>query len=402
MGAARLAPMPRFVFALCAAEILAMTGFASFPALLPRFQDLWSLSNTEAGWINGIYSLGYMVAVPLLAALTDRIAVRTVFVGAAIACALSGLGFALLADGFWSAMVFRALLGIGLAGIYVPGLKALADRVVGERQSRAVAFYTSTFSIGTALSLYLSGAFADWFGWRWGLALTAVAPLGAAGIAMVVLDGAAPAARADAHILDFRPVIRNRAAMAYVLAYGCHMWELFGLRNWLVAFLVFAQAMAPAPWSATTLAAVASLAGLVAGIAGNELALRFGRQRFIAVAMCGAALVSALYGFTAPLPYWLTAALAVFIMFTASWDSAAITAGVVANADPGAKGATMAIQSSLGFFIGFASPLVFGVVLDLGGGRGENLAWILAFLSLALGVALGPLAMRLVQPRARG
>lgn len=394
--------MPPFVLALCAAEILAMSGFASFPALLPRFQDLWGLSNTDAGWINGIYSLGYMIAVPPLAALTDRVAARRVFVASALLCALAGLGFALMADGFWSAMLFRALLGVGLAGIYVPGLKALADRVTGPGQSRAIAFYTSSFSIGTALSLYLAGALADALGWRWGLALTAIMPLAAAAIAAGAMTDAAPTARHDARMLDFRPVLRNRAAMAYIVAYGCHMWELFGIRNWLVAYLVFAATLSPMPWSAATLAAVASLMGLAAGIVGNEIALRLGRRRFIAIAMFGSAAFTALFGLTAGLPAWAIAAFAFVLMFVVSWDSAAITAGVVANADPRLKGATMAMQSSLGFFIGFASPLAFGAVLDLGGGRGDQTAWILAFATLAMGVALGPLAMRVLQPRARG
>ena len=55
-------------------------------------------------------------------------------------------------------MLAQALLGAGLAGTYMPGLKELSDRTAGPRQSRAIAFYTSTFGIGSSLSLWMAGA----------------------------------------------------------------------------------------------------------------------------------------------------------------------------------------------------------------------------------------------------
>jgi hypothetical protein len=34
---------------------------ASVPALLPQFIEAWSLTNTQAGWLTGIVSAGYML-----------------------------------------------------------------------------------------------------------------------------------------------------------------------------------------------------------------------------------------------------------------------------------------------------------------------------------------------------
>ena len=48
--------------------------------------------------------------------------------------ALSHFGFALFADGFWSALFLRLLAGIGWAGTYMPGLKAIADPLEGTAQ----------------------------------------------------------------------------------------------------------------------------------------------------------------------------------------------------------------------------------------------------------------------------
>ena len=102
---------------LCIAQVLAMTSFANFAALLPDFVVLWALSNTEAGWIGGIYYAGYVVAVPLLVGLTDIVDAKRVYLLSMGVGVAGSIGFALLAEGFWSAMGFRFLSGIALADV---------------------------------------------------------------------------------------------------------------------------------------------------------------------------------------------------------------------------------------------------------------------------------------------
>ena len=95
--------------------------------------------SAEAGWIAGIAAFGYMASVPVLMSLTDRLDARGVFlVGAALAT-VANFGFAVFAHDFWTALVWRALAGIGLqpqssrdqwtVGIGLPVIEALAERV---------------------------------------------------------------------------------------------------------------------------------------------------------------------------------------------------------------------------------------------------------------------------------
>ncbi len=44
---------------------------------------------------------------------------------------------------------------------------------------------------------------------------------------------------AQGRLLDFAPVFRNTRAMGFVLGYGAHCFELYGIRTWLVAFWTF-------------------------------------------------------------------------------------------------------------------------------------------------------------------
>ncbi len=393
----------RLVAAMCLAHAVSMLGFASFPALQPQFIAVWSLSNTDAGWINAIFFLAYMLAVPPLVSLTDRVDPRYIYGLCAVLGTLAALGFALLAEGFWIALLFRALAGVAVGGTYMPGLKLLTDHLSGPAQPRAVAFYTATFGIGAALSVFLAGEVAALLGWRWAVGLAAAGPLLALVMALLLLPPSQDhhLSRPTTALLDFRPVLRNRRAMAYVLAYTAHNWELFALRSWLVTYLVYSQAhQAPGAlglaWSATGIAALSNLIGTVASILGNEAAQRIGRRPYLFLAMGLSAAIAALLGFAVELPFVVVVLLCLIYSMTVTADSAAITSGAVATALPGQRGATMAVHSFIGFGGSFLGPLLFGVVLDLTGGGQDSLSWGFAFLSAALAVACGPLALALL------
>jgi hypothetical protein len=81
--------------------------------------------------------------------------------------ALGTLLFGLFATGLWSGAFFNAIAGIGFAGAYMPGLKALTDRLAPGDSSRAITLYTSSFSFGVGLSFLVSQLVAEaWAGAR--------------------------------------------------------------------------------------------------------------------------------------------------------------------------------------------------------------------------------------------
>jgi MFS family permease len=393
------APSPGHAVALlCAAEVLSMLGFATFPALLPVLRDVWQLSGKEAGIIAGAYFGGYMLAVPLLSSLTDRLDARHVYLGSCLLAASGLFGFAAFAAGSVSAALFQAVSGAGLAGTYMPGLRLLTDRIVGARQSRYVAFYTSTFGIGTSASLVLAGWSAEALGWEAAFALAAVGPLAAGGIVIIALRGARPPATCTESSPAAAPgrLLADPAVRAYVLGYAAHCWELFGLRSWMVAFLAFCYALDPGSAGAVapaTVAAVINLLGQPASILGNEAAARTGRRELIVTAMFASASLAWLTGFAGSLAWWFAPLLLVVYNSAVMADSAALTAGLVAVAPAARRGTAMALYSFLGFGAGFLSPLAFGAVLDVAGGKDDPAAWGYAFGSLGLLCALAPVAM---------
>jgi predicted MFS family arabinose efflux permease len=389
-GAARNAAA-RITGTLCAAEIAGMLGFSAVPALLPELKAAWSLSATGAGVLTGAFFGGYMVAVPILTALTDRTDARKVYLAATLLAALGNAGLALLAHDFASGVAFQIVSGVGLAGMYMPGLKLLSDHVSGPRQSRYVAFYTSSFGVGASVSYLVTGAVVALLDWRYAFGLAALGALVAAGLTLLVPRGAAPAARPETRLLDVRPVLRNRRAMTYVIGYAAHNFELFAVRGWIVAFLVFSASLQPpgaTVWSAPLVAGIATLTGVVTSILGNEVAMRFGRHRFVVLVMLGTAVLAALLGWSAPLAYPVVAILLILHAAMMTLDSASLTAGALAAAAPGSRGATMAVHSSLGFAAAFLGALAMGAVLDAVGPN-TVLGWGIAFLTVAAVDALG-------------
>ena len=389
----------RLTLLMCAAEVLHMTGFAAYTTLLPVLQREWSLSNSEAGLISGIYYAGYIAATPVMTSLTDRVDARRVYL---IACALAlvgAAGFMLFADGLASALVFQFLIGAGLGGSYMPGLKMLADQLEGPVQSRSVGFYTASFGLGSTFSILICGWIGAAVSWQAAFAWGMAGPVAAALLVYVSMPPgrtrAVTAAPAPA-LLDFRPVLKNRKTLPYIIGYSAHNYELFGQRSWMVAFLVFTASLQPADGpmliGAATLAAAINLLGPVMSVSGNELAIRFGRTRVIFTFMTASGLLACVLGYTAPLPWIL-----VFLIMCLHYglmlgDSAALTSGAIASAPADARGATMAVYSFVGFSSACFAPLVFGVVLDLAGGNRSPTAWGLAFASIGIFGVLAPVA----------
>ena len=380
----------------------AQIGAYTWPALLPGFIAEWHLTNREAGWITGIFYAAYTLSVPILVTLTDRIDARKVYLSGVALTIASHLGFAALADGFWSAAVVRALAGVGWAGTYMTGLKLLADRVEPTLMSRAVAGHAASIGVAGALSFVFAGTLGQSLGWRGAFAGAGLAALAAWLIVFLWAPGRArrPAAPAG-RLFDFRPVLGNRSAMAYALAYCAHTWEMNSLRGWAVAFLAYVAATTGTgrPWIAPAVVAMTmGLVGTWASVMGNEASIRLGRQRLVRLAMTGAALCAAGIGFLGVRSYALAAALVLVYGLLIWLDSSSLTAGAAGSADPPRRGATLAVHSMTGYAGGFVGPIVIGWILDLAGGA-SPLGWGLAFLHVAVIGLLGQLAFGVLAPR---
>ncbi len=375
-----------------------MLGSSAVAATLPSLIAQWGLSSAQAGWLSGAYFLGYAVTVPVLVSLTDRIDARIVFAFGCVVGIVANAGFSRFAHGFASATLLWGLAGISMAGVYMPGLRVIIDRIVPALRLRAIPYYTASFSVGISVSYFVAGLVAQLAGWR---ASFAVAGAGSAAalacVFLATLRTPLPGPPSGSGAFDLRLVLSNATALRYIVAYGGHCWELFAVRAWLVALLLFVwtKTMSGDPASALTFwSSIIALGGVPASIGGAEIALRFGRRRTIVTAALASVAIGLTLATIGNHAFFVAAAGLVIYTFAMLGDSGAITAGLVEATSLGAQGSTLALHSLVGFVGGALGPIAVGIALSSVGGLASSTGWFVAFAVMAAGSGISALSVR--------
>jgi predicted MFS family arabinose efflux permease len=234
---------------------------------------------------------------------------------------------------------------------------------------------------------------AERFGWRAAFFVTGLGPL-----IMVVTCLLMPAVKpkpSQRKLLDFGPVLKNRPAMGYVLGYGAHCFELYGIRTWVVAFWAFVAARSPdaLPFGPVAVSVVFAILAMPASILGNEAALRFGRHRALNVLMVASAAAAVAIGLLVQASPILLLCLLLLYGLTVPSDSGALTSGMAMSAEASHRGATMATHSTVGFGLSAVGAWSAGVMLDVAGGPASASGWFAVFMLLAAAILLGPVAL---------
>ena len=224
-------------------------------------------------------------------------------------------------------------MGIGLAGTYMPGLRMVSEKFPSQERGKAVGIYVATFTLGTGLSLFLTGFLNSIYSWRWALFLTSLGPIGGGVIAYFKLGEIAGGKAEKERKVSLSEVLQNRPALMMIWGYFAHMWEMFGMRGWIVAFLTACLLTAQYDFQkavslSAVVAGVVTLVGAVSNALGGALSDRYGRVNTIMVVMLGSGLLSLLFGWTRTFPFWLVLILAILYGFMVTGDSSVLSTGV--------------------------------------------------------------------------
>ncbi|MDP3416280.1 MAG: MFS transporter, partial [Falsiroseomonas sp.] len=194
----------------------------------------------------------------------------------------------------------------------------------------------------------------------------------------------------------FRPaaalgLFRNRGTRLATLGYLGHMWELYAMWAWIG--LYFAASFAAWRGTGGPVASEAALAtfaviavGAVGSVAAGLAADRIGRVRVTVAAMAVSGACCLLAGPVFGLHPALVMLLGLVWGVAVVADSAQFSASVAELAEPGLTGTMLTVQTSLGFALTL-------VTIHLMPPMVHALGWGGAFAVLALGPALGCLAM---------
>jgi MFS family permease len=340
---------------LSVAELLGMSLWFAASAVSAQYQQMWSLTASEAAWLTTAVQLGFVggTAVSAVLNLADIVAARRLFAGSALLAAGCN-AMVLSAHGLDTALLWRALTGVCLAGVYPPAMKMIATWF-RARRGMAVGTIVGALTVGKALP-YLVKAIP-------GASIanvTLTASVGAVAAAVIVWRGyrdgpyAFPPRRFSWQLVgDVAREPRWRLAMGGYLG---HMWELYAAWTWLPVFVaasVAAQGLdaRTAGMRASVVAFCALAVGGAGCVWGGVVADRRGRAWLVNTAMMLSGACALLIGATFGRSLWLLAPVALVWGFFVIADSAQFSVMVTESVPAHAVGTALTLQTSLGFLL---------------------------------------------------
>ena len=373
------------------AELLGMSVWFAATAVGPQLALRWTLTSADTGWLSTAVQLGFVVgtAIAAILNLADVVPTRVYFSVAAVTAAAANASL-LIAPDFRTALLCRVLTGVCLAGVYPPAMK-MAATWFRARRGLAIGVVVGALTIGKAVP-YLLQAVPGTSLVRVVLGASGAALMAAVLVGVFYRDGPALFPTRPFNVALVRTVLSDRRYRQVLGGYAGHMLELYAYWVWLPSFLaasVLAQSDAT-PGSPTWIGGASFLviaAGSVGCVLGGELADRVGHVRLVmgAMAMSGACAL------LTPLAFGRTTTLLVPLLLvwsiTVIADSAQFSTLVTRVVAPHAIGTALTLQTSIGFLLTTVSIQLVPLMSD-------HVGWRYAFPVLAVGPALGILAIR--------
>ena len=355
--------------------------FSSYVAALPIIQDEWGLNNTQAGAIFSAYLAGFAVSALVVVPLTDRLGSKNIFVFSTIVSVAANVLFPIVAHDAITASALRAVAGLGLVGVYNPGMRIVAERFANRGRGFAVGTFVTFFYASNSVSLTLTGILMSQFEWRDAYLIMAASSSGSVILAYLLLRNhrSQTSARSSGR-LDLS-ALRNRVARIYITGYSLHAAELYIVRVWLPALLAAAMIAhgedeVSAAVGAATIGGLAMASGALGPVMGGVISDRWGRAASASAIFALSGVCSFAVGWMVGFPWALLVGVSIIYGWAIAADSAIYSTAVTEVAEPQRLGSTMAVHSFVGFMGGVVGPIFAGAILDV---SPEALKWGLTF-----------------------
>ncbi len=147
--------------------------------LLPDMVNDIGLTQTDAQWVNSIYSLIFAALLITVGSFADRYGRRKLFLIGTVVFMAASLGSASAGDA--SVLIgFRAVQAMGASMMLPSSIAVINVLFTGERRAAAFGLWGAVFGGAAALGPLLGGFLAEEFSWRWAFLINIPVGLAAA------------------------------------------------------------------------------------------------------------------------------------------------------------------------------------------------------------------------------
>ena len=231
---------PTAVVALCtAATIIAFIDRANLSVAAIPMQAQFGWSESTKGFVLSSFFIGYIMLQVVSGGLVHRFGGKRLLGVAVVFWSLCTLVTPAAATLSLTALiVVRIALGLGESAVFPACMHMVGHWVPKTHRSRAVAMITSGVSIGTVVSLPLTGWLIRGYGWPMPFYIFSVF-----GIVWAYVwwrripsgSGVEQTVSANAPI-PWRRLLSTRAVWAIIVSHFCHNWSLYVLLAWLPSY----------------------------------------------------------------------------------------------------------------------------------------------------------------------
>lgn len=367
------------IMVIIVAELLCTSLWFSGNSITDALKIQWNLDAGGIGWLTNATQAGFIVGTLAFATsgLADRCRASRIFFVSSMVGALANAGFALVSEGLLSALAFRLLIGLCLAGIYPIGMKLILTWTQ-KHSGFALALLVGMLTLGTALPHAIRAIGANW---PWQAVVLTSSVLTLAGGILVFRQGEGP-------FLSLRPAAGRRAFnwrdafhpfriddfRAAALGYFGHMWELYAFWTIIPLLLIGSSNMHTSGLATAAMTFVIIAAGTLGCITGGLLVKWFGSGRIAFAALLTSGVCCCVYPLLAQFAPGLTTALFIVWGIAVVADSPQFSNLSAQACPPEQVGAALAIQNSIGFAL---TLIAIFLVTSLYAVLGDYVSWIL-------------------------
>ncbi len=378
---------------LSIAIVLSLTAWFSATSIMPELKREWNLSPFVLAWLTNGVQIGFVCGAlgASLVNLPDIVRLRTLMALSALLAAAAN-GSLLLDHGPVGAIAARVVTGFALAGVYPPALKLVSTWFNRDR-GLALGTVIGALTLGSSMP-HLFRSLSNAVDWRFVVKTSTLTTLvGAVLFLFFAREGPYPFGRAVFDPRQAGAVFRDRNLLLANLGYFGHMWELYAMWAWVLAYV--SEALGAQHVSSVGRASLLTFVAIGTGscgcMLGGILSDRIGRTLTTAGMMMVSGACALAIGFAFNGPSWLFITILVIWGISVIGDSAQFSAMVTELADQRFVGTALSVQLGLGFALTVVAIWLMPRIADFLG------SWRWTFLVLVPGPLIGAASVLLLR-----